>query len=61
MEISDIVKKYPLEKQVLLCDYLNEMDDHHRKAYFIAYDHLGTSFNILKSNGFKEWLSKKSK
>jgi hypothetical protein len=32
------------------------MDDLDRKAYEIAYNHLGTSFNITRSNGFKQWL-----
>jgi len=39
--------------------YILELDDIQRKAFLIAKEHLGTSFNILRSNGFKEW--KKSK
>jgi hypothetical protein len=35
------------------------MDEQKRKAYDIAYCHLGTSFNIARSNGFKEWLTEK--
>jgi len=35
------------------------MDDHEKKAYEIAVHHLGTSFNIYRSNGFISW--KKSK
>lgn len=58
MKISDTIKKYPKEQQIQIFKYLNEMDEHHRKAYDIAYSHLGTSFNIARSNGFKEWLSK---
>lgn len=62
MKISDLIKKYPIEQQREIFEYLNEMDEHNRKAYDIAYNHLGTSFNIARSNGFKEWLShKKSK
>jgi hypothetical protein len=59
MKISELLKTYPIEQQKNIFEYLNEMDDHHRKAYDIAYCHLGTSFNIARSNGFKEWLSKK--
>jgi hypothetical protein len=29
--------------------------------YLIAKDHLGSSFNILKSNGYKEWKNKNNK
>lgn len=61
MILPDLVEKYSIENQKLIFDYLSEMDDHHKKAYFIAYNHLGTSFNILRSNGFKEWLANKSK
>jgi len=52
------VTLYSYQKQKEIHDYLLEMDNHHRKAYLIAYNHLGTSFNILKSNGFKEWKNK---
>jgi hypothetical protein len=59
LPISDIIKNYPRETQIEIFNYLNELDDNNKKAYEIAYDHLGSSFNILRSNGFKEW--KKSK
>jgi len=59
MKISDLLKTYPLEQQKNIFEYLNEMDEHHRKAYDIAYCHLGTSFNIARSNGFKQWLNEK--
>ena len=52
------VTLYSYQKQKEIHDYLLEMDSHHKKAYLIAYNHLGTSFNILKSNGFKEWKNK---
>ena len=57
--LPEIVKQYPLEKQQEIYDYLKEMDEHHKQAYLIAYNHLGSSFNIYKSNGFKEWKGKK--
>jgi hypothetical protein len=55
IKIPNIVKSYSPEKQKELYEYLQQMDDHNKKAYEIALDHLGTSFNIYKSNGFKEW------
>ena len=55
--LPEIVKQYPLEKQREIYEYLNQMDEHHKQAYLIAYNHLGTSFNIYKSIGFKEWKS----
>jgi len=59
ISIHDSIYKYPIEKQVEIFNYLNEMDEHDRKAYEIAFNHLGSSFNIYRSNGFKEWKLKK--
>jgi hypothetical protein len=59
LPIPATVKTYSNEKQQEIFNYLQEMDDHNRKGYTIAYSHLGTSFNIYKSNGYKEWLKNK--
>jgi hypothetical protein len=40
-------------------EYLNQLTIQEKKAYLIAKVHLGTSFNLAKSNGFNEWLKKK--
>jgi hypothetical protein len=61
IEIPETIKKYPLEKQREIFNYLSEMDEHDKKAYSIAFNHLGSSFDIYRSNGFKEWKSKNSK
>jgi hypothetical protein len=61
LPIPCVIKTYSKEKQQDIFNYLQEMDDHNRKGYLIAQDHLGTSFNIYKSNGYKEWLQKKTK
>jgi len=60
MKISELIKTYPIESQKNIFEYLSQMNEQHRKAYDIAYCHLGTSFNIARSNGFKEWLAKKN-
>ncbi len=60
MKISELIKTYPVEKQIEIFEYLNELDEIHRKGYDIAYDHLGTSFNIARCNGFKKWQAEKS-
>jgi len=59
LPVSELIKKYSKETQIEIFNYLNELDDNNKIAYEIAYDNLGSSFNILRSNGFKEW--KKSK
>ena len=61
LPIPSLIKTYSKEKQQEIFNYLQEMDDHNRKGYIIAQDHLGTSFNIQKSNGYKEWINKKMK
>jgi hypothetical protein len=60
LPIPSVVKTYSKEKQHDIFNYLQEMDEHNRKGYIIAQNHLGTSFNIYKSNGFKEWLHRKT-
>jgi hypothetical protein len=36
-------------------DYLASLNDRELKAYHIAKDHLGMSFNLPLSNGYREW------
>jgi len=40
-------------------DYISQMSPFELSAYRIAKGHLGTSFNLRKSNGFLKWISKK--
>jgi hypothetical protein len=42
-------------------EYLNSLTDQEKKTMNIAQDHLGTSFNILKSIGFIRWNEQRSK
>lgn len=39
-------------------EYLKTLTEKEYKAYEIAKNHLGTSFDIKKSNGYIEWLKK---
>jgi hypothetical protein len=57
--IPEIVKIYSVEKQREIFDYLSHLDEQNIKAYNIALNHLGSSFDILRSNGFKEWKQSK--
>lgn len=41
-----------------IIEYISLMDEREKKAYLIAKEHLGSSFNIFRSNGYKEWKSK---
>jgi hypothetical protein len=57
----------PISQEILHSDeetknkvfqYLSQLTEVERKTYIIAYSHLGTSFDILRSNGYNNWLSK---
>lgn len=39
--------------------YVDGMDDKERLAFEIAKDHLGSSFDLSKSIGFKKFVDKK--
>ena len=41
--------------------YLAQLSPIEQKALAIAMEHLGSSFNILKSNGYIEWLKSRNK
>ena len=47
--------------ELLVGEYIDNMDDKTRKTYEIAKEHLETSFDITKSLGFKQYLKSKSK
>ena len=55
MKFSHLIKTYSPELQREIFEYLNGLDEINKQAYNIAYEHLGTSFNIARSNGFKLW------
>jgi len=47
--------------KMLVTEYLNGLNDKERKAYIIAKKHLGTSFNIVKSNGYINFCKSKNR
>jgi hypothetical protein len=53
--------KYPQHVQDSILKYLEQLGDKERIAYFIAKEHLGTSFSILKSIGYISWKKEQSK
>jgi enolase len=58
IQVPEIVYSYDNEKQKEIYNYLSSLDETQKKAYLIAKNHLGSSFSIYKSNGFKEWKKK---
>jgi hypothetical protein len=59
--VPENVSGYLPEVQESIFTYLSQMDDLNRKAYLIAKEHLGTSFHILRSTGYNEWVKSKPK
>jgi competence protein ComGC len=55
LPIPNIIEKYEENMQAQIFKYLTSLSAEQKIAYKIAYDHLGTSFNILKSNGYLSW------
>jgi hypothetical protein len=53
--IHEDIYSYTNDKQKEIYNYLCQLDEQQKKAYVIAFNHLGSSFNIYKSNGFKSW------
>ena len=40
----------------LIDDYIKQLNEKEKIVFKIAKEHLGTSFNIEKSIGYKKWL-----
>lgn len=49
------------EQEKLIETYLKSLSEKEYKAYLIAKEHLGDSFQVEKSNGFISWISKATK
>jgi len=49
------------EQKQTIYNYLSQLNEQQKKAYIIAYNHLGSSFNVCKSNGFKSWITENGK
>jgi hypothetical protein len=59
-KVPDSVKLYSPEDQMEMYKYLSEMGELERKAYEIALDHLGPSFNVYRSTGYIAWKKNKN-
>ena len=59
IELPGNFTKFTTEEQTLILEYLNQLNDMQKQVYNIAKQHLGSSFHILKSNGFIEWNKQK--
>ena len=51
-EYEEVIQNSPLEWRETIKSYFKSMTTMQKKTFLIAKNHLGTSFNIFKSNGF---------
>lgn len=61
ISISDIplpinYENYDDDTQAAIIEYISHLSAIEKKAYKIAHNHLGSSFNVVKSNGYNDWL-----
>jgi len=58
VELPNNFYNYDQETQELIVKYIHQLDRIEKMAYTIGKQHLGTSFNVVKSNGFIDWKKK---
>jgi hypothetical protein len=51
-QFEEVVQNVPADLRETIKSYFKSMSDMQKKTFLIAKNHLGTSFNIFKSNGF---------
>lgn len=52
LELPNHFENYDTKTQELIVNYLKHLDIIEKQAYTIGKVHLGSSFNVVKSNGF---------
>ena len=60
-ELPPQFSTYPKETQENIQQYISQFTPIQKKAYLIAKEHLGSSFNVVKSNGYMDWIKNKNK
>lgn len=55
LELPNNFENYDEKTKELIVNYLKHLDTIERQAYTIGKAHLGSSFNVVKSNGFIDW------
>jgi hypothetical protein len=55
LELPNSFENYDILIQENIIKYLKHLDPIEKQAYTIGIHHLGSSFNVVKSNGYIEW------
>lgn len=58
VELPNNFENYNQETKELIINYINQLTPIEKQAYTIGKQHLGSSFNVVKSNGFINWKKK---
>jgi hypothetical protein len=61
IELPNNFETYDDSVKESVVKYLKQLNRIEKHAYTIGKSHLGTSFNVLKSNGYNDWLKKENK
>lgn len=56
LELPNNFEKYDPKTQEIIVNYIKHLDTIERQSYTIGKKHLGSSFNVVKSNGFITWM-----
>ena len=54
--LPDNFETYEKSIQESIIKYVKQLESIEKQSYIIGKQHLGTSFNIIKSNGYINWL-----
>ena len=60
IELPPQFVNYDVEVQENVKKYLHQLTPIQKKAYLIAKQHLGSSFDVIKSNGYVHWFKKEN-
>jgi len=55
LELPNNFENYDIVTQERIVQYLRQLNIIEKKAYSIGKQHLGSSFNLVRSNGFLNW------
>lgn len=55
LELPNSFDKYDYTTKESIIKYLKHLNLIEKQAYTIGKAHLGSSFNVLKSNGYLDW------
>lgn len=56
LELPNNFENYDQKTKVQIINYLKHLNTIERQAYTIGKKHLGSSFNVIKSNGFCSFI-----